>query len=86
MNEYKKYRFDFTKDVAGLMYSFTKEHRDETAKNFRANWNEWINREEIKRILTTECELLLNQGFKVDAWDKMYKSARYYYKKRNTVV
>lgn len=82
MNEYKKYRFDFTKDVAGLMYSFTKEHRDETAKNFRANWNEWINREEIKRILTTECELLLNQGFKGDAWDKMYKSARYYYKKQ----
>ena len=82
MNEYKKYRFDFTKDVAGLMYSFTKEHRDETAKNFRANWNEWINRGDVKRILTTECELLLNQGFKGDAWDKMYKSARYYYKKQ----
>ena len=82
MTEYKKYRFDFTKEVTGLLYSFAKEHRDETAKNFRANWNEWINRGDVKRILTTECELLLNEGFKGDALDKMYKSARYYYKKQ----
>ena len=82
MSEYKKYRYDFSKGVTEKLFAFTKEHRDETTKNFRANWNEWINGEEINRILTTECELLLNQGFKNDVWDKMYKSARYYYKKR----
>ena len=84
MNEYKKYRFDFSKEVTKMLFTFTKEHRDETTKNFRANWNEWINGEEINRILTTECDLLLNQGFKKDVWDKMYKSARYYYKKQPT--
>jgi hypothetical protein len=32
--------------------------------------------------LDTECKTLRNEGFDGDVLDKMYKSARYYYKKR----
>lgn len=80
----KKFRYDFTDEVGNLLSIFSKEHENEKYKEFQKSWNEWTNKEEIKEILEKECDRLEKQGYENDVWDKMYKSARYYYKKKDS--
>lgn len=78
----KKFRFDFSKHTIDLLSVFSKEHCDEKCKQFQCSWRDWINKDNIKKTLDEECETLKALGFEGDVYDKMYKSARYYYKKR----
>ena len=40
-------------------------------------------KDDVKTVLEKECDSLKEQGFEGDIYDKMYKSARYYHKKRD---
>jgi len=79
----KQFRFDFSKQTIDLLSVFSKEHGDEKCKQFQCSWRDWVNTETIKKALQEEYSMLKNAGFKGDVYDKMFKSARYYYKKRN---
>jgi hypothetical protein len=82
MTVYTKFRFDFTSEVGNLLAKFSDEHETEKYNVFQSSWNSWINMEGISDILTKECGRLREEGYTGDVWDKLYKSARYYYKKR----
>jgi hypothetical protein len=82
MTVYTKFRFDFTSEVGNLLAKFSDEHETEKYNVFQSSWNSWINMEGVSDILTKECSRLREEGYTGDVWDKMYKSARYYYKKR----
>ena len=79
----KKFRYDFTEEIGKILKDFSDNHESETGKEFQKSWNIWIMNDEIKKQLKEECDRLLNDGYKEDVWDKMYKSARYYYKEKN---
>jgi len=83
MIQCKKFRFDFSKNVIDLLSEFSTTHHFEKRQLFQQSWNNWILRDDIKIVLEKECDNLKGEGFIGDIYDKMYKSARYYHKKRD---
>jgi len=79
----KRFRFDFSKEITEMLSEFSTIHHLEKRKLFQESWNSWILRDDVKTVLEKECDSLKEQGFEGDIYDKMYKSARYYHKKRD---
>jgi len=74
-----KYSDDFTKE----MEYFSKIHQYDDRRIFKEEWKKWIEEEPIKKMIEQEMEVIRSNGYKGDIMDKMYKSARYYYRKKN---
>ncbi len=78
----KVFRYKFTPTLSEFMYDFSKLHRYDDRKVFKEAWNQWIEEEDIKPLINEEIKELHNQGYEGDILDKMFKSARYYYRKK----
>ena len=76
------YRYKFTDDFTNEMYKFSKVHQYDHRKDFKEAWNVWI--EENDGIVTDEIKRLTEMGYDGDILDKMFKSARYYFRKKST--
>ena len=79
---FQNYRFDFTDDMQNELLNFAKIHRYDDRHTFKDAWTTWISGKEIAELITLETEHLETSGFKGDALDKMFKSVRYYYRKK----
>ena len=79
------YRFKFTEDFMAELYKFAKIHQYEHSKDFKEAWTKWT--DENDEIITNETQRLLSLGYKDEANidDKMFKSARYYFRKKSPV-
>ena len=79
------YRFKFTEDFMAELYKFAKIHQYDHRKDFKEAWTKWT--DENDEIITNETERLLALGYKDEANidDKMFKSARYYFRKKSPV-
>ena len=76
------YRYKFTEDFTSEMFKFSKFHQYDHRKDFKEAWNIWI--EENDEIVNDEIRRLTNLGYDGDVQDKMFKSARYYFRKKST--
>jgi hypothetical protein len=76
------YRFKFTEEFMEDLYKFSKIHQYDDRKNFKEAWKVWT--EENESIIDEEMRRLLNLGYEGDVLDKMFKSARYYFRKKST--
>ena len=76
------YRYKFTDDFTNEMYKFSKVHQYDHRKDFKEAWNVWV--EENNGIVTDEIKRLTEIGYDGDILDKMFKSARYYFRKKST--
>jgi len=76
------YRFKFTEEFMEELYNFSKIHQYDERKDFKEAWNTWT--EENETIIDEEMRRLLNLGYEGDVLDKMFKSARYYFRKKST--
>jgi hypothetical protein len=76
------YRFQFTDELNREIYKFAKIHQYEHRKVFKEAWEVWL--EENNDIIAREIVRLNNIGYDGDVIDKMFKSARYYYRKKST--
>lgn len=76
------YRYKFSEEFVEELYHFSKIHQYEERKFFKESWNVWI--EENKELINFEMDRLKNLGYDGDIIDKMYKSARYYFRKKST--
>lgn len=76
------YRYKFTDDFTNEMYKFSKIHQYDHRKDFKEAWKIWL--EDNDDIATGEVRRLTNLGYDGDILDKMYKSARYYFRKKST--
>jgi hypothetical protein len=74
------YRFKFTEEVMRALYEFSKIHQYDERKDFKEAWIIWI--EENKYIIEQETNRLNNLGYNGDVINKMFKSARYYFRKK----
>jgi hypothetical protein len=61
---------------------FSYIHRKDTNKIFRAAWNMWIKTPEVADIIKEETSRIEEFGFNGDLTEKLYFSARYYYRKK----
>jgi hypothetical protein len=76
------YRFKFTESFMEELYNFSKIHQYDDRKDFKEAWKIWT--EENETIVDEEMRRLLNLGYEGDVLDKMFKSARYYFRKKSS--
>lgn len=76
------YRFKFTEDFMEELYNFSKIHQYDERKDFKEAWKVWA--EENEYIIEEETTRLTTLGYDGDVMDKMFKSARYYFRKKST--
>ncbi len=87
-NDYRKdeisiFRFKFTEEFMEDLYKFSKIHQYDHRKDFKEAWKIWA--EENAEIINNEDERLLRLGYEGDILGKMFKSARYYFRKKNPI-
>ena len=80
------FRFKFTENFMEELSDFSKIHQYDHRKDFKEAWVKWT--QENADLVSKEVERLLALGYPneediVD--DKMFKSARYYFRKKSTV-
>ena len=76
------YRYKFTDDFTGELFKFSKIHQYDHRKDFKEAWKIWL--EENEFIIEDEVRRLHNLNYDGDVQEKMFKSARYYFRKKST--
>ena len=76
------FRYKFTDDFTGELFKFSKIHQYDLRKDFNEAWNIWT--EDNDDIVSEEVRRLTNLHYDGDILDKMFKSARYYFRKKST--
>ena len=76
------YRYKFTDEFMQELYIFSKVHQYDHRKVFKEAWELWI--EENDSIVASEVKRLTELGYDGNIIDKMFKSARYYFRKKST--
>jgi hypothetical protein len=76
------YRYKFTQEVMDELHKFSKIHQYDDRKSFKEAWDNWL--EENDELVQDEMERLTNLNYEGDILDKMFKSARYYFRKKST--
>jgi len=77
------FRYKFSHDFTSDLFVFSKIHQYDPRKEFKEAWKIWL--EENVVIVDEEVRRLKNLGYEGDVLDKMFKSARYYFRKKGTV-
>ena len=75
------YRYKFSEEFTSILYTFSKIHQYDHRKDFKEAWNNWV--EENGELVDIEVRRLSNIGYDGDIIDKMFKSARYYFRKKS---
>ena len=76
------YRYKFTNEFTTELYKFSKVHQYDHRKDFKEAWETWT--EDNADLVDDEVRRLNNLGYDGDILDKMFKSARYYFRKKST--
>ena len=75
------YRYKFTDTVVNILTEFGKTHQYDPKKVYKEAWEIFIS--ENEETLQREARRLSELGYEGDCYDKMYKSARYYFRKKS---
>jgi hypothetical protein len=75
-------RHDFGEKMMEELKHFATIHKFDDRKVFKEAWNKWTTQSLIKMQIDEEVERLKNDGYNGDVLDKMFKSARYYFRKK----
>ncbi len=75
------YRYKFLPHIVELLTEFGKVHQHDPKKVYKEFWETFI--ENNDEVLQRETRRLSDLGYKGDCYDKMYKSARYYFRKKS---
>jgi hypothetical protein len=75
------YRYKFTEDFMVILFEFSKIHQYDERKDFKEAWGQWT--EDNSEIIEGEVTRLKELGYDGDILDKMFKSARYYFRKKS---
>ena len=77
------YRYKFTQEIMDELHNFSKIHQYDDRVQFKEAWQLWT--VEFDEIIRVEIQRLSHNGYKGDILDKMFKSARYYFRKKSSV-
>jgi hypothetical protein len=76
------FHFSFSEEITERFAYFASLHRFDERKVFKENWTKWIQEEDVANCIAREIQLLEQSGYTGDIMDKMFKSVRYYYRKK----
>jgi len=77
------YRYNFSPDMIEKILFFSKKNEYEDRKEYMERWELWC--EENKEEIQEEEQRLIDLGYTGDVLTKMYKSSRYYFRKKTLV-
>lgn len=77
------FRYNFDENVMEHLTSFAKIHQHDDRKTYKESWKLWL--EDNNDLVKDEESRLYSLGYEGDVIDKMYKSARYYFRKKSNV-
>ena len=80
--EIQTLRYDIGEKFMEELKYFATIHKYDERKVFKEAWNQWTNQDSIQMQINEEVERLKNAGYEGDVLDKMFKSARYYFRKK----
>jgi hypothetical protein len=83
LNQYAIFRFKFTEDFMKELFKFSKIHQYDERKDFKEAWIIWI--DENSELVDSEMQRLIMLRYEGDIINKMFKSARYYFRKKSVV-
>ena len=78
----KIYRYKFRDGFTEELYKFSKIHQYDDRTDFKEAWELWI--EENSNLILDESKRLTDLGYQGDILNKMFTSARYYFRKKGT--
>lgn len=76
----KIYRYKFSPKFINQLEYFANVHKYEDRVGFKEKWEEWV--EENEEIVEEERDRLIELGYDGDVDNKMFTSARYYFRKK----
>jgi hypothetical protein len=82
INDMPIYRYKFTQNFMEYLFHFSKVHQYDDRHSFKEAWANWI--EENKNLVENEIKRLTDLNYDGNIEEKMFKSARYYYRKKGT--
>ena len=80
--EIQTLHFNFSEAIITELSYFAEIHRNDKRKDFKESWEKWITTNSIAQIIQTEIDYQYKKGFVGDVIDKMFKSVRYYFRKK----
>ena len=80
----KVFRFKLNKNIEELILEFSKLNFNKDKEHFNSNWQIFLNNN--SEIIENEKERLIRSGYSGNFDQKIYKSARYYYSKKNNFI
>lgn len=80
-NNIKIFRFKFNEIVVDELHNFSKIHKYDSSTDYKNAWKVWV--EENSETIEREVCRLKILGFDGDVIDKMFKSSRYYFRKKS---
>ena len=78
--ELKLHHFNYSDDFANQLATFAKAHLEDNSKTFKKEWQTW--KDANSALIQQEIAKMQSDGFQGSVEDKMYFSARYYYRKK----
>jgi hypothetical protein len=76
------HRFTFSDEVSEILMDFARIHQYDERKVYKEAWQVLVQDEDTSPILLKEVETIQQHGYVGDVLDKMFKSTRYYYRKK----
>jgi hypothetical protein len=77
------FRYKFTVRFMEELYEFSKIHQYDIRKDFKDAWTIWL--QDNSDIINLEISRISQLGYNGNIIEKMYKSARYYFRKKTIV-
>ena len=74
------YRHNLSDEIMKSLYDFSKIHQFDNRTDYKEAWTSYM--EENENMINVEARRLKDQGFEGDVREKMYKSGRYYFRKK----
>jgi len=78
----KTFHFKFSPIFIEHLERFAKIHQYDDRHTFKEAWTTWTKTDSISKIIEEEIADLTKDGFDGNILEKMFKSARYYYRKK----
>lgn len=78
------FRYKFSSELTDELFRFAQIHQYEDRDTFKESWTAWLNDSEI--MVQEEIDRLRMNNYRGDVLTKMYKSARYYFRKKSPVT
>ena len=77
------FRYKFTQEFMDELYQFSKIHQYDDRHGFKEAWLVWT--KDYEELVNSEISRLSELRYDGDIIDKMFKSARYYFRKKSSI-